>query len=217
MPAALPGFKSKMSSYGSWKLSWAEWPAQPPDVRAAAVEKDKVLYTVVHVSWNGATEVKEWHIHFTTAEGEEQKLAAKAEKHGFETVVWFEGRASHVIVEGVDKDVDNLGESYASPVLPTNEELDSSLSNKDHLQRPEDTSSTNTSPSTSAYPSPQEQELPETVYRLLHPLVAFLGGFILTYGLIGLILLARHRAIAGDLLTSSRGGYEPVPEGEQRR
>jgi hypothetical protein len=184
-------------------------------VRAAAVEQDKVPYTVVHVSWNGATEVKEWHVYHTNSEGKERKLAAKAEKHGFETVVWSEGWASRVVVEGIDKDGDKLGESYVFPTIPTKEELDASLSNKDHLHRPEDTISTKIAPSLPVDPSNHVPELPKMIYRLLHPLVAFLAGFILTNGLIGLILLMRHRAVGEDPWRDSKGAYEPVREDDR--
>ncbi|KAK3047787.1 hypothetical protein LTR09_010762 [Extremus antarcticus] len=54
------------NTYRAYKYEWVGRPQQPPDVHSATIEskKDKVN-TVVHVSWNGATEVHTWNLYKT--------------------------------------------------------------------------------------------------------------------------------------------------------
>ena len=60
--------------------------------------------TIVHASWNGATEVHTWNLYRTSPTGEHAQLVASAEKTGFETRIEYAGYASFVYVEAVDKD-----------------------------------------------------------------------------------------------------------------
>ncbi|KAK3718734.1 hypothetical protein LTR37_004953 [Vermiconidia calcicola] len=117
------GFKPKMDSYRSWKLPWVGSPEDPPDVRAAAVAKNGITYTIVHMTWNGATEVNTWKVYHTDELGQERKLATETPKYGFETAVWTEGQASHVVVEAFDETGRNLGESYVFATIPRKDEL----------------------------------------------------------------------------------------------
>jgi hypothetical protein len=120
------GFKPNIESYRSWKLPWIGRPTSPPDVRASTIAKDDAYYTIVHMSWNGATEVKEWHVyHVSGADGQNRTLAATTPRFGFETVVWTEGQASHVLAEAIGTDGHKLGESYVFPTIPTKAILNS--------------------------------------------------------------------------------------------
>ena len=118
-------FKASITNYRSFKMPWIGRPNQLPDVRAAAVVKDKATYTIVHMSWNGATEVKEWKVYHTNAYGDDRTLAAKSLRSGFETAVWTEGYATHVLVEAIDKAGNKLGQSYVFATIPTHDELSS--------------------------------------------------------------------------------------------
>jgi hypothetical protein len=120
------GFKPNIESYRSWKLPWIGRPTSPPDVRASTIAKDDAYYTIVHMSWNGATEVKEWHVYpVSGADGQNRTLAATTPRFGFETVVWTEGQASHVLAEAIGTDGHKLGESYVFPTIPTKAILNS--------------------------------------------------------------------------------------------
>ncbi|KAK5168776.1 uncharacterized protein LTR77_006085 [Saxophila tyrrhenica] len=117
------GLRPKIDSYRSWKLPWVGRPHYPPDVRGAVVAKDDSFYTIVHMSWNGATDIKEWRVYHTNEDGKNRTLAATVAKFGFETVVWTEGPASHVLAAAISKDGHILGESYIFPTIPVAKEL----------------------------------------------------------------------------------------------
>jgi hypothetical protein len=114
-------FKANIASYRSFKYPWVGRPSYPPDVHAAIVTKDGQWYTIVHMSWNGATEVHDWRVYHTVKDGRETSLVATISKQGFETSTWTEGYGSHVFVEALDKNGNILGKSdvFAS-LLPRN-------------------------------------------------------------------------------------------------
>ena len=111
-------FKANVASYRSFKYPWIGRPSYPPDVHAAIVSKDGQWYTIVHMSWNGATEVYEWNIFHTNADGWERNLVATVPRRGFETSTWTDGHGSHVFVEALDKNGNVLGKSNTFASLP---------------------------------------------------------------------------------------------------
>ncbi|KAK3681168.1 hypothetical protein LTR37_020969 [Vermiconidia calcicola] len=112
-------FEAKVRNYRSWKLPWVGQPSQPPDVYSGAVINEGTTHTVVYMSWNGATEVSEWHVYATNARGKKRLLIATTPRRGFETSVWAREFANHVIVEAIDADGNKLGESQVfATVLP---------------------------------------------------------------------------------------------------
>lgn len=112
-------FTGAMSSYRSSKQAWTGRPYYPPDVHAAMVEKNGQNFTIVHMSWNGATEVHEWYIyHIPSARDSARQLVATIPKRGFETSAWTDGHASHVVVEAVDVNGYTLGTSAVFASIP---------------------------------------------------------------------------------------------------
>ena len=111
-------FKANLASYRSFKYSWIGRPSYPPDVHAAIVSKDGQWHTIVHMSWNGATEVHEWQVYHTNADGWERNLVATAPRRGFETSTWTDGYGTHVFVEALDKNGNVLGTSKTFASLP---------------------------------------------------------------------------------------------------
>ena len=111
-------FKTNIASYRSFKYPWIGRPRYPPDVHAAIARKDGQWYTIVHMSWNGATEIHNWRIYHTTKDGRERSLIATIPKQGFETSTWTEGYASHVFVEALDRNGNVLGRSTTFASLP---------------------------------------------------------------------------------------------------
>ena len=94
-----------LGSYRNYKFPLVGQPATLPAIHPAAygAENDTVD-TVVHVSWNGATEVESWNLYRTNSMGEHEQLVASANKTGFETRIQYDGYASYVYVEAVGKD-----------------------------------------------------------------------------------------------------------------
>ena len=111
-------FKAQISSYRTFKFPWIGRTNYPPDVHAAVIDKNSQWYTIVHMSWNGATEVREWKVYHTNANGTARRLVATIPRRGFETSAWTEGYAESVVVEALDKDNVTLGVSNIFASLP---------------------------------------------------------------------------------------------------
>ena len=100
------------NSYRSYKFPWVGKPSAPPDVHSKAIDLGKNnTSTLVHVSWNGATEVKTWNLYKTNPKGGAARLVASTLRQGFETALTCDGYAGYVIVEGLDVDGKVLGRS----------------------------------------------------------------------------------------------------------
>lgn len=101
-----------IGTYRSFKYEYVGLPRQPPDVVSKTESRsseDESMNTVVFVSWNGATEVRSWNFYKSTANGTTQAKIGSAERSGFETKFTWEGYASYVLVEGLDKNNNSLG------------------------------------------------------------------------------------------------------------
>ena len=83
--------KKNIHTYRAYKFEWVGHPPQPPNVYSAAFVAGFDTSTIVHVSWNGATEVATWNIYQTDLEGKGRKLLASTPRHGFETNVTYAG------------------------------------------------------------------------------------------------------------------------------
>jgi hypothetical protein len=75
--------------------------------------------TACYVSWNGATEVRYWNFYTNTTDADDEhadyKLIGSVAKTGFETMFVVDGYVRHVMVEGVSR----LGESLGNSTLET--------------------------------------------------------------------------------------------------
>lgn len=103
-----------MATYRSYKYEWVGRPEVPPDVHSAAMKRfpdDKYLTTVVHVSWNGATEVATWNLYHSNFNGEVTEFIDSSPRQGFETKFEYEGFAKHVILVALDINGKELGRS----------------------------------------------------------------------------------------------------------
>ena len=91
MEARLP---PKKNSYRSYKSPWVGRPSDPPDAWSRAVDAAgplQRLSTEIYVSWNGATEVAQWNVYRSNAQGLKVDLIKSAAKTGFETSVKING------------------------------------------------------------------------------------------------------------------------------
>lgn len=102
-----------LGSYRNFKFPFVGQPLSLPTVHSAAygIEGREAARTVLHVSWNGATEVESWRFYKTIGNGEMKKLLSTRARSGFETMLEVEGYSSFVIAEGLDKNGAILGTS----------------------------------------------------------------------------------------------------------
>ena len=115
---------SGLKTYRNYKFTWTGRPKQQPDVVSSAVEIDGGwIVTTAYVSWNGATEVASWNLYKTTKDGKFTELVASALRDGFETALIYQGYASYVMLEAIDREGNSLdmGKSY---VVKTHEPHD---------------------------------------------------------------------------------------------
>ena len=105
-------------SYRNYKFPWVGRPKAPPDVYSTVVKgnEEGSVYTVLYVSWNGATEVRKWKVYRVTREGGGRELVAVMEKRGFETGVSIGGYAAYLVVEAVDEDGEVLEFGTTEPL-----------------------------------------------------------------------------------------------------
>ncbi|KAF2161829.1 hypothetical protein M409DRAFT_58898 [Zasmidium cellare ATCC 36951] len=108
-----------LGTYRSYKFPFVGQPAHPPRAASAAYmsEYRNTTSTVVHVSWNGATEIASWNLYKTTESGSPMIKIFSKEKTGFETAMVWEGFAAYVIVEAVDKSGNVVGRSNIAKTL----------------------------------------------------------------------------------------------------
>lgn len=109
-----------LGSYRNFKFPFVGQPLSAPDVHSAGygVKGRDAARTVVHVSWNGATEVETWRFYKTIGTGQAKEVLGTVPRSGFETMLEVEGYASYVIVEGLDKSGAVLGTSSVFKSMP---------------------------------------------------------------------------------------------------
>lgn len=78
-----------VETYRAYRMPWQATPAARPHAVATGER------TIVHVSWNGATEVSRWRVRSGNA-------AVTATRRGFETTVHVRGRPRRVVVDALD-------------------------------------------------------------------------------------------------------------------
>ena len=101
-----------LGGYRNYKFPFVGHPIEPPVAHSQAyATPNNSTVTTVHVSWNGATEVKQWNLYRTVINGQVNILVATAERLGFETVMSYGGYASYIIAEALDKNGTVLGRS----------------------------------------------------------------------------------------------------------
>jgi hypothetical protein len=121
-----------LGTYRAYKFEFKGMPEDPPDAVARTVVAQSAggTQTVVHVSWNGATEVvsldlshfttniyanrdlqKSWNLYKTTKRNKPRVLVDQQSKSGFETKLSYDGYAQYVIAEALDSDGFLLGKS----------------------------------------------------------------------------------------------------------
>ena len=109
---ALYGTEEAMiGTYRIYKGPWVGAPNSKPAVYAYAWGCK--WPSVVHVSWNGATEVSEYRVYGAPEEGGGFVPVARGKKTGFETALMGDRFAAWMLVEALDRHVYILGRSDA--------------------------------------------------------------------------------------------------------
>ncbi len=111
----LTRYSSWLKSYRTYKFNFVGKPSAPPDVQSHAIgsDEDNTTTTLVHVSWNGATEVNSWNLYKTDDIGniDSPEPVTASPRMGFETTLSYKGFASYVVAEATDRHGAVLGRS----------------------------------------------------------------------------------------------------------
>lgn len=109
-----------LGTYRAYKFPFKGHPLEPPVAHSAAFasEARNSTTTLVHASWNGATEVDQWNLYKTTDTGEPKIPIFEKKRTGFETAMAWDGYASYVMVEALDKHGNVLGRTDIVQTVP---------------------------------------------------------------------------------------------------
>ena len=110
--------RARHDTYRAFKFPWIGRPSQPPDVYSEISWPNDNTTTTVHMSWNGATEVATWNVHGNDANGNSINLGSTP-RAGFETTMFYDGYATNVYAEAIDRHGKLLGTSKRALVLST--------------------------------------------------------------------------------------------------
>lgn len=109
-----------MAFYRAFRYPWRATPAQPP--AALASLNDTSEETIVHASWNGATEVASWRVLAGDSAGSLRALATIPDS-GFESSTTLPKRYAYAAVQALDAAGRVLGTSAAVRAIGYSESL----------------------------------------------------------------------------------------------
>ncbi|KAL2866762.1 uncharacterized protein BJX67DRAFT_127167 [Aspergillus lucknowensis] len=105
---------TRFSSYRSYKFPFTGRPSWPPDLVASVHGTDETdLTTLIHVSWNGATDIASWKFYARNSLDGFAYLVGETKKTDFETMYIAAGYLDWVTAVALDKDGNQLGKSKA--------------------------------------------------------------------------------------------------------
>lgn len=102
----------RYSTYRAYKFEFTGRPETPPDMVASVYGTDETnMVTTFWVSWNGATEVAEWHFYAQASDFHTPVFIGKAPRLDFETMFIGAGYLDWVSAKAVDANGTVLGTS----------------------------------------------------------------------------------------------------------
>lgn len=102
----------RFSTYRSYKAEFVGRPTVPPDAVASVYgTSDIEITTIIHVSWNGATDVAGWNFYAQAFDRSSPVLIGYANKTDFETMFLVDGYMDWITVEAVDRDGKSMSKS----------------------------------------------------------------------------------------------------------
>lgn len=113
---------TRFSTYRSYKFPFRGRPSTPPDLLASVYGTDKDdLTTVLHVSWNGATDIARWNFYSQVDASGVPVPVGTANKTDFETMYIADGYLDWITAEAVDAEGNTIGKSKPQRVtVPSN-------------------------------------------------------------------------------------------------
>ncbi|EGP92037.1 uncharacterized protein MYCGRDRAFT_102821 [Zymoseptoria tritici IPO323] len=115
-----------LGTYRAYKYDFEGRPVEKPRAHSAAYPSTSrnSTTTLVHVSWNGATEIAKWALYKTTDTGFPKIPIFQTNKTSFETAMAWDGYASYIIADALDKHGSVLGSTgVIKTVDPTASQL----------------------------------------------------------------------------------------------
>ncbi|OQE44111.1 hypothetical protein PENCOP_c002G05859 [Penicillium coprophilum] len=95
----------RYSTYRSYKGEFTGRPTAPPDLVASVYgTSDEDMTTIIHVSWNGATDVVQWKFYAQARDHGQSVLLGTTNKTDFETMFIADGYMDFVSAEAIDID-----------------------------------------------------------------------------------------------------------------
>ena len=191
--------RAGLGSYRDFKSTWTGRPAQAPDAHSIAVQNGKHLSTLVHVSWNGATEVATWKLWRSDPDSQLLELLTEAPRQGFETAIRIRTLARYVLVEAVDRSGATLGKSEATETIVPADRLSTGHDYISNAEKMDESMS---------YLPGKWSSKPILSYIIV------LVGIIITIGISGLVwcgITESWKSLWGSWI-QRRFRYEPLPE-----
>ncbi|KAI9042241.1 uncharacterized protein KD926_005741 [Aspergillus affinis] len=103
----------RFSTYRSYKYPFTGRPSQPPDLVASVYgTEESDLTTIIHVSWNGATDVASWNFYARASQDGSPELVGNTTKYDFETMYIADGYFDWLSADALDRDGNVLGTSF---------------------------------------------------------------------------------------------------------
>ena len=104
-----------MSFYRAYRFPWSGRPASPPAVLASLNNTGEE--TIVHASWNGATEVASWRVLAGSAAGSLTRAGADARQPALRARPLLPKKYAYVSVQALDAAGQVLGTSKPTQVI----------------------------------------------------------------------------------------------------
>lgn len=105
----------RYSTYRSYKGEFVGRPTTPPDVVASVYGTSEIdITTIIHVSWNGATDIAGWNFYAQAYAGGTPAFIGHADKTDFETMYIVDGYMDWITVEAVGRDGTSMSTSLVT-------------------------------------------------------------------------------------------------------
>jgi hypothetical protein len=200
---------SWLGTYRAYKFEFEGRPTELPVAHSAAYPSSSrnSTTTLVHMSWNGATEVAEWALYKTTETGHPKIPIYRTNKTGFETAISWDGYASYIIAEAIDKDGKVLGSTgvVQSSSLPA-EAMSEAVA--EELYWLQEIRGQNGNWKSDVYDYAVTRPVSYSV-------LVFIAGVVCSVGLFVLVRRLRHRTLLPLGKLVRQGSYSPVARMEQ--
>ncbi|KAK4507479.1 hypothetical protein PRZ48_001214 [Zasmidium cellare] len=208
-----------LGTYRSYKYPFVGQPAYPPKAASAAYmsEYRNTTSTMVHVSWNGATEIASWNLYKTTETGSPMIKIFSKEKTGFETSMVWEGFAAYVIAEAIDKSGKVVGRTNIAKTLEPPEDAMMSAAVAEELFWLQEMRGENDGWRGKDVYAPVERSFSVSLLIFFFGVICSIVAFIVVWrlrakGYLRGVRLPRYQALADQEMAEEEVGEQPFPK-----